>query len=137
MGAAGHLGLVLAILIQANDRAPITGLGGWLMLDKGYQDVKFYTEFRCADKCDAGVLLRAEKTPEGGWKGVYVPLTGEGCSYDLTLRADGKELNRTRLLRAAAQFARMAAGPWANGSAQVPGFARPAMTLGEQEERRC
>jgi hypothetical protein len=42
------------------------------MLDKGYQDVKFYIEIRCADKCDTGVLLRAEKTSEGGWKGVYV-----------------------------------------------------------------
>src|SRR5256714_15444268 len=91
--------------------------GGWLMLDKGYQDVKFYAEFRCAGKCDAGVLLRAGKTSEGGWKGVYVALTGEDGTYDLTMNADGKELNRTRLLRATAQFARMAAGPWPNGSA--------------------
>ena len=73
--------------------------GGWLVLDKGYQDVKFYTEFRCAENCDAGVLLRAEKTPDGGWKGVYVSLSGEGGSYDLTLNAEGKELNRTRLLQ--------------------------------------
>jgi len=108
--------------------------GGWLMLDKGYQDVKFYTEFRCADKCDAGVLLRAEKTSGGGWKGVYVPLSGEGGAYDLTMTGDGKELNRTPLLRATAQFARMAAGPWVNGSAPVPGFSRPAITLAEQEE---
>jgi hypothetical protein len=28
----------------------------------------------------------------------------------------------------------MAAGPWANGQAQVPGFARPAVTLAEQQE---
>src|SRR5689334_9208190 len=104
------------------------------MLDKGYQDLKFYTEFRCADKCDAGVLLRAEKTPEGGWKGVYVALNGESGAYDFTLSADGKELKRTPLLRATAQFARMAAGPWANGAAQVPGFAKPAPTLAEQQE---
>jgi hypothetical protein len=108
--------------------------GGWLVMDKGYQDVKFYSEFRCADKCDAGVLLRAEKIPEGGRKGVYVALTGESGSYDLTLTADGKQLKRTPLLRATAQFARMAAGPWANGSANVPGFARPAITLEEQQE---
>ena len=61
-------------------------------------------------------------------------LSGEGGSYDLTLNAEGKELNRTRLLRATAQFARMAAGPWANGSAKVPGFAGPAITLAEQQE---
>src|SRR4051794_20333898 len=40
--------------------------GGWLILDKGYQDVKFYTEFRCAATCDGGVLLRDAKTPENG-----------------------------------------------------------------------
>jgi hypothetical protein len=108
--------------------------GGWLVLDKSYQDVEFYTEFRCPEKCDAGVLFRAEKTPEGGWKGVYVSLAGEGGAYEITLNADGKELNRTRLPRAAAQFARMAAGPWANGQAHVPGFASPAVTLAEQEE---
>jgi hypothetical protein len=113
---------------------PDTQDGGWLMLDKGYQDVKFYTEFRCAGTCDAGVLLRAVKSPDGGWKGVYVSLSGDGGSYDLTLNAEGKELNRTRLPRATAQFARMAAGPWANGSAKVPGFAGPAVTLAEQQE---
>src|SRR5215467_6113709 len=117
--------------IMATPQAPD---GGWLVLDKGYQDVKFNSEFRCWDKCDAGVLLRAGKTPEGGWKGVYVALSGEGGAYDLTLNAEGREVNRTRLPRATAQFARMAAGSWANGSAQVPGFTRPAITLAEQEE---
>ena len=27
--------------------------GGWLILDKGYQDVEMYTEFNCGDKCEA------------------------------------------------------------------------------------
>ncbi len=108
--------------------------GGWLVLDKGYQDVELYTEFRCAENCDAGVLLRAEKTKEGGWKGIYVSLSGDGGSYDVTLNGEGKELSRTRLLRATAQFARMAAGPWANGQAHVPGFAEPATTVAEDQE---
>jgi hypothetical protein len=108
--------------------------GGWLMLDKSYQDLEFYTEFRCARECNAGLMLRAEKTPEGGWKGVYVSLSGEGGSYNVTLNAEGKELSRTPLMRATAQFARMAAGPWTNGQAHVPGFAGPAMTLSEQQE---
>ena len=107
--------------------------GGWLILDKGYQDVKFYTEFRCAATCDAGVLLRAAKTPESGWKGVYVSLAGDG-PFELTLNSEGQEKNRARLPRATAQFARMAAGPWANGQAKVPGFATPATTLAEQQE---
>jgi hypothetical protein len=114
--------------------APQSPDGGWLMLDKSYQDIQFYTEFRCSQACDAGVLLRAEKTSDGGWKGIYVPLSGEGASYDVTLDADGKELTRTRLARATNQFARMAVGPWANGQAKVPGFAQPAMTVAEQEE---
>jgi hypothetical protein len=64
-------------------------------MDKGYQDLKFYTEFRCAGTCDAGVLLRTSKTSDGGWKGVYVSLSGDGGSYDLTLNAEGKA-GRTR-----------------------------------------
>ena len=128
---------------QANWRAengeitatPQSPEGGWLVLDKGYQDLEFYSEFRCADKCDVGVLLRSEKTPDGGLKGVYAALTGETGSYDVTLNSDGKEISRTRLPRATAQFTKMAAGPWANGQAHVPGFAAPAETLAEQEEK--
>jgi len=113
---------------------PETPDGGWLVLDKSYQDVELYSEFRCADKCDAGVLLRAEKTPDGGLKGIYVSPTGEAGAYSVTLNSEGKELNRTRLLRATAQFARMAAGTWSNGQAHVPGFAGPAITVAEQQE---
>src|ERR1700722_19990178 len=43
--------------------------GGWLVLDKGYQDLQFYASFRCAGPCKAGVLLRTEKTADGGMKG--------------------------------------------------------------------
>ena len=39
--------------------------GGWLVLDQSYQDVGFFTSFRCASGCKTGVLLRAEKTPTG------------------------------------------------------------------------
>src|SRR4051812_9740005 len=45
--------------------------GGWLLLDKGYQDVEVYTEFRCTGPCTTGLLLRAEKTADGGLKGIY------------------------------------------------------------------
>lgn len=107
--------------------------GGWLLLDKRYQDVEVYTEFRCAGPCTTGLLLRAEKTPDGGLKGIYVQ-PGEANAFDLTLDAQGKEVKRTALPRASAQFTRIAAGPWANGAAQVPGFARPAPTLAEQQE---
>jgi hypothetical protein len=96
--------------------------------------VQFYTEFRCAAKCDAGVLLRAEKTSDGGLKGVYVSLDeGDLDSYQLTLSAAGKELNRQRLPRSTVQFARMNMGLWNNGHARVAGFAAPAPTLEEQQ----
>jgi len=108
--------------------------GGWLVLDHGYQDSEFYTEFNCAAACTAGILERAEKTSDGGLKGILVPLSGEGDVADVTLDAQGTQVSSVKLPRATAQFARMAAGPWANGSANVPGFARPAMTLSEQEE---
>ena len=32
--------------------------GGWLVLDRSYQDVAFYASFRCAGPCKPGVLLR-------------------------------------------------------------------------------
>lgn len=109
--------------------------GGWLVFDKSYQDVELYTEFRCGESCDPGVLLRAQKTPEGGLKGVFVALSGDGGAFDVTLNADGKELTRTPLLRATAQFSRIAAGVSSNGQAHVPGFAAPAITLAEEQEQ--
>ena len=54
--------------------APKEG-GGWLMLDKGYQDIAIYASFHCAGACQTGVLLRAEKTADGT-KGIYVSLAG-------------------------------------------------------------
>jgi hypothetical protein len=76
---------------------PKTPDGGWLVLDKSFQDVEFGADFRCAAGCKTGVLLRAEKTPTG-MKGIYVSLTeGEAGSYAVTLDANGKELTRERL----------------------------------------
>ncbi|MBV9442611.1 MAG: VCBS repeat-containing protein, partial [Acidobacteriaceae bacterium] len=108
--------------------------GGWLMLKRSYQDVEFYTEFRCGGECEVGILLRAEKTADQGLKGVYVSLSpGDLDSYDVTLSPEGKIVNRTRLERAKVQFARMATGAWTNGQAHAPGFSALAPTLAEQE----
>jgi 3-keto-disaccharide hydrolase/FG-GAP-like repeat len=72
--------------------------GGWLVLDKSFQDVQFGADFRCTgDGCKTGVLLRAEKTPTG-MKGLYVSLDpGETGSFAVTLDASGKELSRDKL----------------------------------------
>ena len=45
--------------------------GGWLVLDKSFQDVEFGADFKCAGGCKTGVLLRAEKTPTG-MKGIFL-----------------------------------------------------------------
>jgi hypothetical protein len=71
--------------------------GGWLILDKSFQDVEFGADFKCVGACRTGVLLRAEKTPTG-MKGVYLSLNdGEAGGYAVTLDANGKILTRERL----------------------------------------
>jgi hypothetical protein len=73
------------------------GRGGWLLLDHSYQDVAFNASFRCTEACKTGVLLRAEKTPQG-MKGIFVSLTaGDVAPYRVTLDAEGQELTRERL----------------------------------------
>jgi hypothetical protein len=78
---------------------PQSGNGGWLMLDRGLQDVGLYTEFRCAAACEAGALFRAQKTADG-WKGIFVSFTDPDTgSYAVTLDAQGKILTKEKLRR--------------------------------------
>jgi hypothetical protein len=71
------------------------GGGGWLVLDRPYQDVGLYTQFRCAGDC--GVLLRAEKTPTG-MKGIYVALSDVDLgTYSVTIDAQGQIVERNKL----------------------------------------
>jgi hypothetical protein len=75
-----------------------SGDGGWLVLDKGLQDLQYYSTFKCAPGCKTGVLLRASKTPDGGLTGVFVSLNeGDLASYRITLDAKGKETAREKL----------------------------------------
>jgi hypothetical protein len=91
------------------------GSGGWLVMDKSFQDVQLYANYRCTGVCTSGVLLRAQKTPDGGMSGVYVSLTdGDTASYVVTIDAQGKELTRERL---AAPAGRGAGGGAARGTA--------------------
>jgi len=110
--------------------------GGWLILDRNYQDLDFYTEFRYTGACNVGLLFRAEKIAAGGLRGTYVSLCpGDIDSYDVSLTPDGKILSQERQKKSTVQFARMATGFWTNGAAHVPGFAQPAQTLVEQEAK--
>jgi Domain of Unknown Function (DUF1080)/FG-GAP-like repeat len=72
--------------------------GGWLVLDKPMQDVQLGFDVRCSGGCKIGVLLRAEKTADGGMKGVYSALSGDDAgSYAVTFDGSGRELTRERL----------------------------------------
>ena len=71
--------------------------GGWLLLNKGYQDIGIYAQFGCTGDCKPGVLLRAEKAT-GGMKGVLVSLAGSDVgAYQVALDAQGNETSRTKL----------------------------------------
>jgi hypothetical protein len=87
----------------AADQGVITAVpsangAGWLVLDNSYQDVSFFTEFRCDDECEAGVLLRAEKADDGSLKGIYVSLVDPVMTtYMVTIGKDGEILKREKL----------------------------------------
>ena len=111
--------------------------GGWLLLDKPFQDVEIGFDFKATGGVKTGVLLRAEKTP-AGMKGIYVSLNeGEQSAFAVTLDPSGKELTRERLrpggglMRVAPTAAEAAAtaaarGARGGGPAGAPGAANPA-----------
>lgn len=83
--------------------------GGWLMLDKSFQDVAVYANVHCVGACKSGFLFRAEKLPNGSMKGIYLSLTpGDLASYAVTLDGQGKETSRTKLPQAESENRRVA-----------------------------
>ena len=105
-----------------------SGGGGWLVADRSYQDVAFYASFRCSASCATGVLLRAEKTADGGLKGIFTSLVaGDLAAYRVALDANGKEISRERLRPAGGGQVRVApppAPPPAGAPAAAPGAGR-------------
>ncbi len=96
--------------------------GGWLVSDRAYQDVAFYAAIRCPEGCKAGILLRAEKTPDGGMKGIYTSIAaGDLASYRVTIDAAGKETSRERLRPAGGGQVRLAPPPPTPAPAAQPG----------------
>jgi hypothetical protein len=80
---------------------PTDPAGGWLVLDQSFQDVGLYASFKCSAGCETGVLIRAEKTPDGGMKGVYLPLDAPPLrAYAVTIDAEGREVTREPVARA-------------------------------------
>ena len=110
------------------------GSGGWLVMDKSFQDVQLYASYRCTGACTSGVLVRAQKTPGGGMTGVYVSLTeGDTASYAVTIDANGKELTRERLAAPSGRGGGGgggAAGGAARGTAPGAAGAAPGAAVG-------
>jgi hypothetical protein len=106
------------------------GNGGWLVLDKQFQDVQLYFNYKCTGECQSGVMVRARKTADGGMAGVYVSMTqGDTTPYSMTLDPSGKETAREALSGpqrgggAAPAAGRAAAG---GAGANAPAAAAPA-----------
>ncbi|MFL6449429.1 MAG: FG-GAP-like repeat-containing protein [Bryobacteraceae bacterium] len=72
-----------------------SGSGGWLILDKGYEDFILKFAFQCKS-CGGGVLLRNASLDGGKTSGLYVPLNGPDAAsiYRVTLDGQGRELDR-------------------------------------------
>src|SRR4051812_3766515 len=103
------------------------GGGGWLVMDKSFQDVQLYASYRCTGACTSGVLLRAQKMPDGGMSGVYVSLTeGDTASYAVTIDAKGNELTRERLAAPAGRGGGGGGGAAARGAAPAAVSGQPA-----------
>ena len=112
------------------------GNGGWLVLDKSYQDTAFAVSFRCTAECKTGILLRADKTPEG-IRGTYISLTeGEAGAYAVSLDPNGKETQRDKLGNAAGMSrTAVAPAPTTNPVAQAAALgASPATSSNPEEE---
>ena len=68
--------------------------GGWLVLDRSYQDVGLFVEYRCTGGCQTGVMFRAQRSGSG-LKGTYVDLSDpETKTYTATADAEGKIVSR-------------------------------------------
>jgi hypothetical protein len=78
---------------------PTKPSGGWLVLDKSYQDVGMYIEYRCTGGCQTGVLFRETKG-SSGVKGTFVDLSDPNVeTYSVMLGSDGAMASREQARR--------------------------------------
>ena len=110
----------------------ITGDGssgaGWLISDAVLQDMSVYAKFRCQSACETGLLLRAERTADGGLKGYLVPLGANNpdAVIQVTVNKDGDITSRKTLARPTSftRFMAPAGYPSNIASLGVPGIAQ-------------
>lgn len=92
---------------------PTSAAGGWLVLDKAYQDVGFFASFRCDEGCKTGVVFRLEKASDG-MHGVLLSLgQGDLATYNVQLDGQGVETGREKL------------GPFSGGVIRYSALAPP------------
>jgi hypothetical protein len=101
---------------------PSTADGGWLLFKNSVQDVQMATSFRCVAGCQAGLLLRLEKTADG-FKGVFVSMSEMPGAFAVTLDGQGRIRTKEPLERGGGTT-RLLAPPQpqaAAGAAAAPG----------------
>ncbi|MFL6451696.1 MAG: hypothetical protein ACJ746_29075 [Bryobacteraceae bacterium] len=78
---------------------PKDAAGGWVLLNgREFQETQIYAEVKCEGGCRAGILMRAERTPDGGMKGILMSVTeNDLVPYVVRVDATGKEISRTAL----------------------------------------
>lgn len=106
--------------------------GGWLILDRPLQDVAAYLEFNCTAPCAAGIVLRVQRQPGGGFRGSLVSYgTAPGQFEDVSVDGQGSVTARARLTGGAGQsrFATPANGAPAGAAPSVPGVDSPIKPL--------
>jgi hypothetical protein len=72
--------------------------GGWLLFNRPLQDVQMATSFRCAAGCEAGLILRVEKTTDG-FKGVFVSISETPGAFAVVLDPSGRLQSKVPLER--------------------------------------
>ena len=99
---------------------PTSPAGGWLVLNRSYQDLQFFSRVKCDGACTTGLFLRMQKTPTGT-TGIFVSLKeGDFSSYRMTLDASGKEVSRDQITNITWGTIRTGAAP----AAAAPGGGR-------------
>src|SRR6185503_11965395 len=97
---------------------PSAATGGWLLVDgKEFQNLQLYASVKCVGGCRAGFLMRAEKQPDGGMKGILMSVTeNDLVPYIVTIDGQGKEISREPLPAPIAAPTGRGAGAAAPGS---------------------
>ncbi len=106
-------------------KAKANSNGGWLVLDKGYQDIGFHALFKSIDGGETALLLRMEKSDDG-YQGVLLSLKKDDIApYSISLDTHGKEIKREKLRYAGGINYRMAPPPDTSGSRRGGNFNFP------------